>query len=225
MTKEQILAAIAQAVETGSVGNCDTGFITKVKEQNSGGSVTFWVGTQAQYNALEEKASNCMYIITDDTTTADMKAAFAAAVADAEEAARQASAAVAAVMPIDITDKLTFTLGYYNPAGVNNLNITATETMFLYSPATKTVFFNLRFSVQGAVSAGDIFSVKFDGSYLPSNHPKRLQYTSYNALCNSEKCRATITTAGVMFKALEDMENAAECNQVTGWYFCEGEGI
>lgn len=65
MTKEQILAAITQAVSTGSVGDVDTGFVTTVKEKNGGRAVTFWVGTQAQYNALAEKEENCMYIITD----------------------------------------------------------------------------------------------------------------------------------------------------------------
>lgn len=73
MTKEQILAAIAQAVQTGSVGDCDTGFITKIKEKNGGKCVTFWVGTQAQYNAIESKEQNCMYIITDDTLGNDLK--------------------------------------------------------------------------------------------------------------------------------------------------------
>lgn len=73
MTKEQILAAITQAVETGSVGDCDTGFVTKLKEQNAGNYVTFWVGTQAQYNAIETKATNCLYILTDDTTKEDFE--------------------------------------------------------------------------------------------------------------------------------------------------------
>lgn len=71
MTTEQILAAIAQAVETGVVINPDTGFITKLKETNSGDYITFWVGTRAQYNALEKPAKNCVYIITDDTTAKD----------------------------------------------------------------------------------------------------------------------------------------------------------
>ena len=73
MTKEQILAAITQAVETGSIGDVDTGFITKVKETNGGRYVTFWVGTQAEYNALETKATNCLYIISDDTSGADLE--------------------------------------------------------------------------------------------------------------------------------------------------------
>lgn len=67
MTKEQILAAITQAVETGEIKDVDTGFVTTIKEQNSGAGLTFWVGTSAEYNALETKATNCFYIITDDT--------------------------------------------------------------------------------------------------------------------------------------------------------------
>jgi hypothetical protein len=72
MTKEQILAAIAQAIATGTVGECDTGFITKVKETNGGSCITFWVGTQAEYNALATKEKNCVYIISDDTFIKDM---------------------------------------------------------------------------------------------------------------------------------------------------------
>ena len=66
MTKEQILAAITQAVENGSVQDVDTGFVTKVKEQNAGGFVSFWVGTRAQYNALATKDASCIYILTDE---------------------------------------------------------------------------------------------------------------------------------------------------------------
>ena len=66
MTKEQILAAITQAVENGEVQNVDTGFVTKVKEQNAGGFVSFWVGTRAQYNALATKDTSCIYILTDE---------------------------------------------------------------------------------------------------------------------------------------------------------------
>lgn len=75
MSKEQTLTAITQAVETGEIKDVDTGFVTKIKEQNAGAALTFWVGTQAQYNAITEKAQNCFYVITDDTTKADVDAA------------------------------------------------------------------------------------------------------------------------------------------------------
>lgn len=65
MTKEQILSAIAQAAENGLVFDPDAAFVTKVKESNVGGFVTFWAGTQAQYNALQTKDKNCIYVITD----------------------------------------------------------------------------------------------------------------------------------------------------------------
>lgn len=73
MTKEQILTAIAQAVADGKVSNVDAGFITKVKETNAGNYVTFWVGTQAQYNALPSIQNNCLYIISDETTKHDIE--------------------------------------------------------------------------------------------------------------------------------------------------------
>jgi len=54
-TKEQILSAIQQAVNSGEIKNVDTGFVTKIKEQNKNAGLMFWVGTQAEYNALESK--------------------------------------------------------------------------------------------------------------------------------------------------------------------------
>lgn len=73
MTKQQIMTAIAQAISTGVVSDIDAGFITKVKENNGGRYVSFWVGTQAQYNAIEYPEANCLYIITDDTTKEDLE--------------------------------------------------------------------------------------------------------------------------------------------------------
>ena len=74
MTKEQILAAITQAASGEQVIDPDAGFITKVKELNSGKHVTFWVGTRAQYNELKNIETNCVYIISDDTTSEDLLA-------------------------------------------------------------------------------------------------------------------------------------------------------
>lgn len=44
----------------------ESAFITQIKEKNTGGMVTFWVGTTVQYNALNEIDPYCIYIKTDD---------------------------------------------------------------------------------------------------------------------------------------------------------------
>ena len=75
MTKEQIIAAIVQYMETGEITDVDTGFITTLKEQNRGIGLKFWVGTQAEYNALATHEPNCFYIIADDTTVDDLEEA------------------------------------------------------------------------------------------------------------------------------------------------------
>lgn len=68
MTKEQILTAIMQAVNEGTIGNIDTGFITTVKTIN-GEPLKFFYGKQAAYNALsDEEKTNLFAVITDDTT-------------------------------------------------------------------------------------------------------------------------------------------------------------
>ena len=73
LTKEQILTAIQQAAETGEIKDVDTGFVTTIKEKNHGVGLTFWIGTTAEYNAIETKAENCFYICTDDVTGDELK--------------------------------------------------------------------------------------------------------------------------------------------------------
>ncbi len=68
MTKEQILTAIMQAVESGTVGDCNTGFITTVKTINGRG-LRFFVGTQAEYDSLSKTQKDGVFaLITNDTT-------------------------------------------------------------------------------------------------------------------------------------------------------------
>lgn len=70
MTKEQIYAAIVQAVNEGTIGDIDAGFITTVKTIN-GLPLKFFVGPQATYDALsDEEKENVFAIITNDTTRA-----------------------------------------------------------------------------------------------------------------------------------------------------------
>lgn len=72
MTKEEVLAAIVLAIQGGTVGDIDSGFVTMIKEQNKGQGLKFWVGTTAEYNALETTENNCLYIKTDDTSPTDI---------------------------------------------------------------------------------------------------------------------------------------------------------
>lgn len=78
MTKEQILAAITEAVETHEISDVDTGFVTTLKEQNKGLGLKIWVGSTAEYNAITTKETNCLYILSDDTTLADIEAVVSA---------------------------------------------------------------------------------------------------------------------------------------------------
>ena len=51
MTAEQIIAAIAEA--TGNTPtNIDDAFISKIKDANASRNLTFWAGTEAEFNAL-----------------------------------------------------------------------------------------------------------------------------------------------------------------------------
>lgn len=81
MTKEQIVAAIAEATGTVPSGiSVDDAFITTIKEQNKQKNIKVWVGTQAEYNALATKPSpdNTIISITDDETVENLEAQISA---------------------------------------------------------------------------------------------------------------------------------------------------
>lgn len=63
---QQILSAYNELVSL--EGNAA---VIRVKDTNGGRDVTFWIGTRAQYEALDAKATNCFYVITDDPAVAD----------------------------------------------------------------------------------------------------------------------------------------------------------
>ena len=78
MTKEQIVAAIAEATGNAPT-SIDDAFISKIKEINASGTVQIWNGTEAQFNALSPApavnksairvgTNGILYICTDDTT-------------------------------------------------------------------------------------------------------------------------------------------------------------
>lgn len=73
LTREQIINAIAEATGV-TPQNVDDGFISTILENNHSRSINIWKGSRAEFNALESKSSNTLYIIDDDTTIADFEA-------------------------------------------------------------------------------------------------------------------------------------------------------
>lgn len=87
MTKEEVIAAIAEA--TGATPtHIDDAFITKIKESNKNGKMTFWIGSQAEYNALPENQKNIQnrfYIFYDEGEMDDIEADVAELKSEVEE--------------------------------------------------------------------------------------------------------------------------------------------
>lgn len=219
MTKEQILAAIAQATGFDNV-DPDAGFITKVKEKNGGNYVTFWVGTQAQYNAIASKDTNCMYIITDDTTTADLLATINESKAAAETAAKaateSAAVSVAASTFIDISDGVSLTITK-KPAGISDARVMTKE--YRYNPASGVVFFSLYIDFVGAFAKGDILQFQQAGGYGHDNE------TSLACNCSCDGLYAEVHGSKdnhlISISSVE--ANGDGMLYVSGWYFCNGE--
>ena len=74
MTREQIVTAIENMETTGSVGDVDAGFISKILELNKHGKLRFWVGSMAEFNALQSTETDTLYLFNDDPTVDDLEA-------------------------------------------------------------------------------------------------------------------------------------------------------
>lgn len=75
LTKEQILTAIAQAVEDGKITDVDTGFVRTIRTINDQ-PLRFFVGSQAEYNGLTDAEKHGLFaVITDDVTKDGIEAA------------------------------------------------------------------------------------------------------------------------------------------------------
>lgn len=83
MTKEDILAAIQQAIEQGYVSEPGEAVFSKIKEINANGTAQIWVGTEAEFNALNIAQNihksvvrvgtdGVLYLCTDDTSINDV---------------------------------------------------------------------------------------------------------------------------------------------------------
>lgn len=68
---EQATTAAVQATNTLLLTHDDVvngGYVKALKELNTGGKFSFWVGTTDEYTAITEKVNNCFYILTDDSS-------------------------------------------------------------------------------------------------------------------------------------------------------------
>ena len=116
MTSEQILAAIAEA--TGNTPtSVDDAFITKLKEMNTSGNFTVWVGTSAEYAAIVASGGlveNRLYITTDDSFVSDVNAAI-------EQLRTQVATLSAATLETEWVaikrGTQNMTIGYYKQVG------------------------------------------------------------------------------------------------------------
>lgn len=70
MTKEQILAAITQAVESHEISDVDTGFVTTLKTVN-GIALSFFIGTQEAWAQWPSDQKDGVFAIFTNDTTGD----------------------------------------------------------------------------------------------------------------------------------------------------------
>lgn len=214
MTKEQTLAAIAQAVETGEIKDVDAGFVTKIKEKNGGKQVTIWVGTQAEYNAISTPDVNCLYIITDDSTVQEMQNAILALQNAYDEIA-------SANVVVDVSSSTTLV------CSTSHVSISEFTKKYIYSKALGIVFFNVSFDATFS-QAVSVFGFNQTGGIIPEvNTPRVVPATAYVSGTNASAIYSTYTMQGVKHAQLNvNLDSAIEGQKhfdVCGWYFAQEE--
>lgn len=208
LTKEQIFAAIAEATGATPQG-VDAAFITQIKEQNGQSSLKFWVGTQAEYNAIENPATNCLYIITDDTTTDDIEKLLDAA------------------KSVNITSDVVLEKGSMLTEGIVNF-VSVTPKKFVFSKGQGIVHFAFQVEIEGDIQPGDEIGIYQSGKYRPSPN-----YGSMHAVVSAypQSVSVSLHASGAYLDIYEliakDYVRAGEGGYTTitisGWYFCDGE--
>lgn len=233
LTKEQILAAIAEATGATNI-DPNAAFITKIKDQNSGLSVTVWVGTQAQYNALEVKEENCLYITTDDTMQADFEKALAAATKAATEAEENANAAMLGMInnTHDIADlkeattpkNILVDVGEFSKvSGGENAAVTLTKQHFLYVPALGMVRYAISVIINGAMAEGETIQFQHNGNYKPINYAAA-QVASCATTFGNAQFNAYYGGETFTLKAMNAIASGSvNAVVIAGWYYCDGE--
>ena len=185
--------------------------VIRLKDTNGGKDLTVWIGTRAQYDAIETPVKNCLYIITDDTTQEDYGKAIEAAIKAAEEAK-------AKMNWIDVTDKITGFDAISKPDGVEYIY---ESHQARYSPSAGIVFFSLSFMVIGNFKKWDTLKIAPRGQYGKSANSRtvlqcretRLSAEYYGGVSNSE----------IAITANEDISDINPMQYISGWYFCNGE--
>lgn len=134
MTKEQIYDAIAEA--TGVTPTpVDEAFITKIKEQNANHNLKVWKGTEAQYNAIQNKDADTLYFIaTNAIRPVDMDAIMDAV--DEEVETKYAEMKAATVLTLDADNWTEQTGFYYQDVEVERINDSLTEWVTCNSDGT-----------------------------------------------------------------------------------------
>lgn len=89
LSKEEIYAVLAQAIEDGDLEHIDTSsaFVSKLKSVLTGETHSIEFVTEAQYNTMKQAGtldSNTYYYITDDSTLEDIEAALESLETDIE---------------------------------------------------------------------------------------------------------------------------------------------
>lgn len=72
LTADQIIAAINAAISTGEIPKELAALVEMIKEQNKGDSIKIWLGTTAEFLALESTSNDIIYLLSDSTDLQDL---------------------------------------------------------------------------------------------------------------------------------------------------------
>lgn len=221
--------------------------LSSIKETNNGLPISFWVGSREQYEAIDQPAENCLYIITDDTsaddlqqllngiieniTAADEKAQAAdekaqAAMEKALSAQDAAADVLFGVAPRIIRDEVGALS--WSPATGTGLDLDFLEAEVVGAHRFRSlnmVFLSVQLTIKGSMEAGETVKFVQTGKYKPkyeiaSGFDAALRFPLVQSgLYNQFPIAGSIASDGVYFTAINDLTVYNNTTfQFSGWY-------
>lgn len=202
------------------------GTAVRVWEGNTRDAITFWAGTQAQYDALPEKVANCMYIITDDTTGEEIAAMCSVAEERAGLALVAAEAALEKVnrdLRFDLTKHWHFSW-IAGTGGKNLTDLRVNPVWVEYCPTNGLVHFQVTMHYTGTIAKGEtlgfyIYTVSYPPAPAMTFPVNAFGASSFDGGLSLTEDENTILT----IRALEDVDTsgASRALDISGWYVVE----
>ena len=182
LSAEQILEAIETAIKTGEIPAELQTFIDTIREQNKGAGLKFWLGTQAEFLALESTSEDVIYFINDSTNLRDVADALTKLSEQLKDGSFKVKKAEAADSAANVSEKINSkaVTDIFEKDGVTAKKATKAEAADSAKNAIKVNNLEIKCDENGVLKIGDTIipqkRVLWEGSVIKEYNTGRASF-------------------------------------------------